>query len=77
MTIHEIVTTLIGPIEPAGDSCLDDKRFENLKVMTELVGLLVRDIAFVGRSSVSHEYSVKKAGEYANKFLIDELEITG
>ncbi len=71
MTIHEVVRKLIGPIEPAGDSSCDGKRFENLKAMTKLVGLLIGDIGWVGRSSISHEYSVKRAGEFANKYLTD------
>ena len=76
MTIHEVVKKLIGPVEPVGDSSCDDERFENLKAMTELVELLVIDIGWVGRKEISHEYSVKRAGEFACKFLTKGLGIT-
>ena len=74
MTIHEIVMKLIGDIAPAGESCGDEKRFENLKALTELVDLLVSAIEEVSHDyKDSQEYSVKRAGEFAHKFLIDAL----
>ena len=73
MDIHEIVTRLIGPIEPAGDSTLDGKRFENLKVMTELIDALVQDIHYVEMDKNSHQDSVSKAGKFASKFLRSDL----
>lgn len=75
MTIHEIVKRLIGPIRPAGDSSVDRGRFENLKIMTELVTLLVADIDDVAMEENSHEFSVKQAGEFASKYLTKDLGI--
>lgn len=76
MTIHEIVKKLVGTIRPAGDSTIDPGRFENLKAMTELVTLLVEDIDDVAfENKNSHEFSVKQAGEFAHKFLTDDLGI--
>ncbi len=76
MTTHEVVKKLVGSIEPVGETNTDNERFENLKAMTELVDLLVRDIGWVRRSSISHEYSVKRAGEFASKYLTKGLGIT-
>jgi hypothetical protein len=35
--IYKVVKKLIGAIEPVGATHIDEGRFENLKVMTELV----------------------------------------
>ena len=75
MTTHEVVKKLIGSIGPIGETNTDNERFENLKAMTELVELLVKDIGWVGRKSISYEYSVKRAGEFASKFLTKNLGI--
>jgi len=69
MTNYDVVRKLIGGIEPAGESSGDERRFENLKNLTTLVELLVYDIQAVSQSKISHEHSVKRAGEYADKFL--------
>lgn len=70
MTHAEIIKKLIGNISPAGASHIDDERFENLKAMCELIESLVEDVHFVAeRNKSSHEFSVKRSGEYAEKFL--------
>ena len=75
MTIYEVVTTLIGPIYPAGDASCDDNRFENLKAMTELVTQLVNDIDDVTVERNRDAYSLKRAGEFAHKYLTKDLGI--
>jgi hypothetical protein len=77
MTIHEIVERLIGPIEPVGCSNTDAKRLDNLKRLTGLIDELLRDILFVSRSKISHEYSVRAAGEHASKslkYIVEEYQ---
>lgn len=69
MTHLEIVQKLIGNINPVGDSSRDKERFENLKMMCNLVEDLVDEIQYVTRSKNSYESSVKFAGECAQKFL--------
>ena len=71
MDIHEIVKKLVGPISPVGETYADNDRFENLKTMTELVDKLVFDINTVIPNKDRVEYSMKKAGEFADKFLTD------
>ena len=41
MDYHGIITKLIGPIEPVGETNEDEKRFSNLTNMTILVDRLV------------------------------------
>ena len=67
--IKEIVQKLVGSISPAGESHLDTKRLENLKVMCSLVEDLVYEINFVARDEDRHEASMKAMGTYARKFL--------
>ena len=69
--VYEIVIKLVGPIEPVGETRTDEKCFENLKTMTELVERLLHDIADVAVQKERPEFSIKKAGEYA-AYMIDE-----
>ena len=76
MDYTEIVKKLIGYIDPVGETNIDDKRFENLKAMCELVNNLVTEIDEVSfYNKNKDEYSRKRAGEYANNFLANTLGI--
>lgn len=65
----EVVKTLVGPINPIGETNEDERRFENLKQMYFLIGQLIDEVEFVAGKKISHQYSVKRAGEYAQKIL--------
>lgn len=69
MDIYEIVRKLVGDIEPIGETNSDNFRFENLKVMTKLVNKLIADISYVAENKNRQEYSVQRAGEFADTFL--------
>lgn len=69
MTIYDIVKKLTGNINPAGSGAVDPDRFDNLKNTCELIGKLVADVRCVASTKNSYEHSVKKAGEFASKFL--------
>lgn len=69
MNHYEIVKKLIGNIKPIGETNTDNERFNNLLIMCELVDFLLSDIDKVAYFKNSQEYSVKRAGDYANKFL--------
>lgn len=72
----EIVKKLIGPIRPTGETNTDNERFENLKTLCQLVNELVTEIDAVGTDFMnSHEFSVKRASEYASKFLTETIGI--
>ncbi len=75
INVYDIVGKLIGAIEPVGETQTDNILFENLKAMTELVEALLADINEVAwRFKNCHEHSIKKACDYARKFL-DNIEI--
>jgi len=76
MTYFEIVNKLIGNIEPVGSTHIDEKRFENLKEMCHLVNCLVSQIDEVSyKNKDRQEHSMKEMGEYAYKFLTNDLGI--
>ena len=75
MTNYDVVTKLIGKIEPTGESNTDRERYVNLKYMCELVDKLMFDIRRVKNYGDSRESSVKIAGEYAKKFIRETVTI--
>lgn len=77
MDIYEVVTKLVGRINPVGETNTDNERFENLKVMCELVGKLIVDIDTVGYSNkTAYEFSKKRAADYADKFIKERIGIS-
>lgn len=69
LNLHAIVTRLVGPIDPVGESHTDDKRFDNLKTLTDLIDRLLGDIERVSSNKSRHEYSMKRAGEHCIEFF--------
>jgi hypothetical protein len=69
MDIYEIVKKLVGGIQPVGETNVDNKRYENLVEMTELVDKLIFDISQVAYNKNSYMASYKKAGVFADNFL--------
>ncbi|WP_293666512.1 hypothetical protein [uncultured Parabacteroides sp.] len=75
-TVIEIVENLVGKITPIGETNEDEIRFENLKVMCDLANSLISKIDDVAyQNEGSHEYSVKRAAEYAARFLTEQIGI--
>ena len=64
MDIHEVVGKLVGRIDPVGETNEDNRRFENLKIMADLVNKLLFNI-----DEVSREYSRDRAGKFAAEFF--------
>ena len=69
MDIHEVVTKLVGPIKPVGETHIDNDRYENLKIMCDLIDKLLTDVDRVIPNKRRDEYSMKRAGEYADNFF--------
>lgn len=66
---YEVVTKLIGKIEPIGETQTDDIRFENLKLLTDLVDKLLCDIDRISYEYKDcQQYSKKRASDFACKF---------
>jgi len=74
--IIEVVMKLTGEVHPVADSSIDDKRFENLKILCDVANQLIKVIDDVSyQYKDSHFGSMQKASTYANKFLTDEIGI--
>ena len=71
MEIIDVVRKLVGPIEPIGDIHVDVYTFENLKTMSELVNELLIDIDKVIPNKQRDEGSMKRAGEFADNFFLE------
>jgi len=69
MDVHEVVKKLIGKIEPIGETNEDDRRFDNLKIITALVDDLLTDIDAVAMEKDRQEYSINRAGKFAAEFF--------
>ena len=75
MDLHEVIIKLVGPIGPIGESREDAIRYENMKVLTDLVDKLLGDISRVESSADRVEASMKKIGQHARAFLRDIREV--
>jgi hypothetical protein len=71
----EIVKKLIGPIDASGRSEVDYERLENLRALCRLTEQLIEEIHFASRNKISHEHSVKLIGQYAEKFLKNNIYV--
>jgi hypothetical protein len=68
--VYDVVLRLIGSINPVGSLEIDEDRFVNLKVMTELIDKLVTDVFLVGyENRTASAISMKRAADFAYKFL--------
>lgn len=68
MTLCDVVMKLVGPIHPIGESNEDERRFENLKILAELLDYLKCEILSVAcNCEHRHEASMQKAGKFARR----------
>ena len=72
ITIYDIVTKLIGPVQPVGETNADTSRLENLGALTDLVNRLLMDIEKTATAKERHEASMAALGRSAQEFL-DEV----
>lgn len=75
LEIPEIVTKLIGRIEPAGDANQDIVYFDNLQEAINLTNIMIDKIILVARHKDSYEHSVKQIGIEADKFITNLKEL--
>lgn len=75
-TILEVTRKLIGETEPYGDSCIDERRAENLEKLLIVVTELLYDVEKVANNKDRQEGSMRKMGESAYTVLCDWWEYT-
>ena len=69
MEIYDVVKKLVGSIDPAGQSHIDEVRYENLEKHIALVDELVSDLIYVAKTHNNGEASLIKASNKADKYL--------
>ena len=73
---YDVVTKLIGDIDPVGETHTDNKRLENLKALILLTNKLMGDIDRVYRLNKDfHQASMKEASNTAKAFLDAVCEV--
>lgn len=76
MTYYEIITKLIGSVQPSGNASIDPQRKESLLKTIELVDQLLNDIRSSAVSKDRYEASMKEIGWIAHNYLSNlELEL--
>ena len=69
MEIEDVVLKLSGPIEPVGESRVDEIRLSNIKTLTGVVDSLLYQIHCASKYVDRHEASMKAIGIHAQGFL--------
>ena len=69
MELLEIVMKLIGPVMPVGETREDERRLENMKVLTELVDRLLFEVDSASHNADRVEASMKAVGVHARDFM--------
>jgi hypothetical protein len=70
MELYDVVTKLVGPTDPVGETRADDECFENLKALTGLVDQLLTDIDRIACANNGRpEFSMARAGKFCAEFL--------
>ena len=75
MNMYDIVTKLVGPIYPIGETHEDIKRLANLRVMVDLVEKLVENIQEIAIMKDRQEHSIKTAGICADNALANMFDV--
>lgn len=70
MNISDVVLKLVGPIEPIGETNVDDKRLENLETLFVVTEDLVNKIKILVEEYENYpEYSMKRVALTSAEFL--------
>ncbi len=70
MDIYEVTMTLIGQVEPVGETHTDNKTYENLRQLTNLAEQLLTDICRIEHQyKNNHQHSMKRASTHCSDFL--------
>jgi len=68
--VYLVVQKLVGSISPIGSHEIDSRVIGNIEVMTDLVNMLICDIAWVANHNKDrHEESMSVAGKKAAYFI--------
>jgi len=69
MELIDVVKKLIGQTQPIGETNTDDIRFEHLIELCKLTYELISELESLRQYKTSHEFSVKRVGQFADNYL--------
>lgn len=72
--IADIVMSIIGEIEPVGESHIDDQRFSNLLKLQMTMDILLDEIMYCLPYLDRVEYSVKRSAEQALEWMKEKRD---
>lgn len=72
MDIYDVVTKLVGPILPVGETNEDQRRLDNIKVLTNVVDRLLLHLNDAALHADRPQASMKAIGKYAKEYM-DEV----
>ena len=73
-TVVLVIDRLVGDIYPIGDSTIDEQRYENLKLMEQVLDILVGRMSVVAKDSDSPFASCRRLGDSAESWMSDTKE---
>ena len=76
LTTADLLTRLIGPVVPLGESHIDAVRLDNLKELVDVTDILIGEITQVASGKNSHMASVLAAAVFAADYLVSLHEAT-
>lgn len=72
--IADIVMKLTGEVEPIGSHEIDNRRFDNIVLLMNVVDILIDEIQLQVPCQNSYEASVKKIGLKAAEWVMEKKE---
>ena len=73
MSTCEVLTKLVGPVEPVGESREDEQRLENLEELIHVTNMSIETLRYLANKK-SHEHSRNTAYQRARQALRDIQE---
>jgi hypothetical protein len=72
--LEKLILSLVGDIEPVGETNFDNNALENLRTICLLTSSLLDKINDVRRYQNNYQFSMKTAGECAERFMYEIKE---
>ena len=71
--LADVIMRQIGEIQPVGETREDERRLNNLILLTKTIDCLLDEITWTAAESSRVEYSMRQIGEYATKWLEETI----
>lgn len=75
--VADIVMTIIGEIEPVGETNTDDVRINHLRTLLNTLDVLIDEVTFVLPCELRYEWSMKRAGKEVRAWIEEKYRQFG